>query len=322
MWTMIILFLAVACYIAANQFYKQTNDFKRKNFSFFRFKTVPKKLKMVNFGTTNALFAFNSYKELGLRGYNFSMQTESFEGDSLLLKHFTPNIAHDAIVCFTLAPCVGFYRNKMLPHELDYYLITGQGVENTRIKYCINKLLPLFPFKIKRGLHIIKDSNPINDILDLESITIDEKNAMKRMADMIVAWKNLFNLSSLEQTELGEDNIRNLNDNLFLLKKMVLNSKEHLWQPIIVITPFSKYLNKYISNNFIDVSIGHMINEITKEMKVPIFDYRTDAEFQDNLSLFLDGGFRLSKKGSEIFMKKLCYDITSRGIIANNSTLS
>ena len=64
-----------------------------------------------------------------------------------------------------------------------------------------------------------------------------------------------------------------------------------------------------------------MISQARRNLKVEVIDYRMHPEFQQDYGLYLDGGFRLNKRGSEKFVKKLLNDLNAKGYNLTNSSI-
>jgi hypothetical protein len=77
-------------------------------------------------------------------------------------------------------------------------------------------------------------------------------------------------------------------------------------------------LNKYFSHEFTEQLIDRSVNKVIENRNVPFLNYQWNSEFQNNYSLFTDGGFRLNEVGSEIFGRKVFHDLKGYGIQVTN----
>ena len=324
MWVFItICVFLIILYIIANILYKQTNAYKNTYFESQRFLNgVPNNLKIANFGTTCSEFAFNNYEELGLAGFNFAITCESLEGDYEILKKYSSRFAHNAIIfLLCVPPCLSLFRAEMIKHEYDYYRILGHGLLGNKIKYWIKDIFPLAPWRIFRAIRIIKDVPPQKDIVDNYSLVTTNEQASKNMGELAKRWQILFELQNLTEATIGTVNQQRLQKNMMIFGDMLEYCKEHGFMPLVVFPPFSKYLNRHFSDDFYNATLGKITEMAKTKYNVQVLDYRKTPEFQDDLTMYVDGGFRLSKKGSLIFIKRLLKEINKYGYSVNNKSL-
>ena len=77
-----------------------------------------------------------------------------------------------------------------------------------------------------------------------------------------------------------------------------------------------------MSGAFGDATLGGMERK-RKERGVPFLNFRKDERFQSELSLFTDGGYKLSSRGSLKYMKMLRADVQSfYEAVINNKSLN
>ena len=77
-----------------------------------------------------------------------------------------------------------------------------------------------------------------------------------------------------------------------------------------------------MSDAFGDATLGGIERKM-KERGVPFLNYRKDERFQSELSLFTDGGYKLSRRGSLKYMKILLADVQSfYETVINNKSLN
>lgn len=81
--------------------------------------------------------------------------------------------------------------------------------------------------------------------------------------------------------------------------------------------PFSKRLNKYFAEEFKECVLNQTINRAIEGMAVPFLDYQDDKMFQEGVWLFSDGGFRLNKQGSKLFIRQMAMDLKRYNIVIN-----
>lgn len=92
--------------------------------------------------------------------------------------------------------------------------------------------------------------------------------------------------------------------------------------PVVACTPLGRDLNSYVSDAFGNATLGGIERKM-KERGVPFLNYRKDERFQSELSLFTDGGYKLSRRGSLKYMKILLADVQSfYETVINNKSLN
>lgn len=318
-----ILLLIIAGYVVINLLYKKTNAYKNEQIPYSKFSSpIPEKLKFAVLGSTYALYAYDGLQDMHLNAFNFALPSESLEIDNVLLHRYADRIAADSVVIICLAACVTFYRYDMVSDRTHYYTFLNRNeIPMFSIKDKLQCLFPLHGKRIKRVLRILKDEPVRNGIYGNLHSSVSKEDAEKNMKGMAEGWISLFHLENLKQADKHEMNLCNQNRNTSLLRSMFQFCYERSWHPIVVIPPFSSELNQYFGDDFIDCSLFKMIGEAIDGMDVPVLDYRTNKSFQQQDSLFIDGGFRLSKYGSTKFIRMILNDLSSLGYNLTNGTI-
>lgn len=323
-WIIVGVFtLFIVGYFLLNVMYRRTNAYKN---GLIEIKGLAKGLKhevsIVNTGSTYSKFAFDECERLGIKEINISFSSQSIEADSVLLKTHSDYVPEGSVVCITLAACAMLYRQSMCADNSIYYAIIGKGVNEFKLLDWLKSKLPLFPLKIRRTFRLIKDVPLRNDLKNNGDTILSEGKAVANMTSLVAVWMKLFHLSDLTNARLSDVNKQSLEDNEKLLSDLVSYCKSKSWQPVFVVTPFSKYLNSLFSEEFTEAILTSSIYRVSQQQGILVFDYQRAKTFQDDLSLYVDGGFRLSKRGSAKFIKMLFADMTKQGIKADNSTMS
>lgn len=320
----IIFVVGIFAYILLNSIYRRSVAYKNANAAILKYqKEIPKKLQIVNFGSTYSMYAFNCYDELRINAFNFAIDAQSLEMDERLLKKYAFHIASGATVIFGLAACVTYYRYSMVSNKARYYeFLNKKDIPNYSLPCALRHYFPLSIGRLKSMIGVIIRGQEVNDIyagyptvLSREAMEIN----MQRMAD---GWINLFHLKNLKQKDENKENEQNKVSNTKLLRSMLEFCIDKGWKPVVVITPFSEILNNYFGEEFIDSSLGEMVNKASEGLGVDILDYRTHPSFLQDYSSFWDGGFKLNKKGSIRFVKLVLQDLNNRGYNLTNSTLA
>lgn len=309
---LVILLLIIISIIVVNVLYHKTNAYKNKLLVARNIMNgIPDHIKFAIFGSTYTMYAFNSYKELELDGcFSFAMDAQSLEIDNVLLHKYANCIEENATVVFSLAACVSLYRYKMVADKQKYY----HFLKNSELPYyslpdatyrffsrCVG-----MKQKLKR---IIKDTDPIDDVVEVFPPVCPEEEKRNNMAGMAKGWVILFHLNDLKSSSINPENQSNLEFNANLLKSMVEFCVEKKWKPVFVITPFSAELNQYFGEEFVQAVLYKLMEPARAKYNVPVYDYRTHESFQNDDTSYIDGGFRMSKYGSKKFIQLLFRDM-------------
>lgn len=325
MYLLLLLLLLVIILLFSfliNSLYKRTEVYKNLNITRRRFLDgVPANLKIVNFGSNYMMYACNNYKELELKGFNFSMPAQSLEIDESLLYQYSDFFSKDCIVVLGLAACVPFYGYSFCSDPEKYYDIIKK------------KYLPVFSLKIwlksafvislkKLRVMVKAMLKPVGTIREItySQRQINDKEKIKAlMKNYAKGWEQMFHLKNLKDTNFESCHLDKLDESTKILKRMFSFCKEKGFIPVVVLPPFGEELNKYYSEKFISESLKKCIKNT--EINVPIFDYRVNQNFQRHPELFLDGAFSLNKHGSLKWMKMFLKDLKKEGVIQNYNSL-
>lgn len=312
-WGLLFILLLAAMFIGLNAFYKRTDYFKWQHLELGSYKQgVPKQLDCGVFGSTYALYAFQAMPQYhsNNRFFNFSLNAESIEQDYLLFNKYKTHFNKRAFVLFTLAPCVCYYTYKASPQYNSYFLLSHKEIPNFKLSRYLSYRLPLLSdFKqIFRSLKFLLSEQEMS--LDaLFPPSVSEEVAKMNMKGMAEGWMHLFRLPNLREKNQDALNERALKENANDLKSMIDDCIQHEIVPVIVITPFAKELTNYFGKAFLDNGMYKLIQEAVGTHQVRVLDYLYDADYQNNRSLFADGGFRLNNAGSSLLCKKVMKEL-------------
>ena len=312
-WGLLFILLLAAMFIGLNAFYKRTDYFKWQHLELGSYKQgVPKQLDCGVFGSTYALYAFQAMPQYhsNNRFFNFSLNAESIEQDYLLFNKYKTHFNKRAFVLFTLAPCVCYYTYKASPQYNSYFLLSHKEIPNFKLSRYLSYRLPLLSdFKqIFRSLKFLLSEQEMS--LDaLFPPSVSEEVAKMNMKGMAEGWMHLFRLPNLREKNQDALNERALKENTNDLKVMIDDCIQHEIVPVIVITPFAKELTHYFGKDFLDNGMYKLIQDAVGTHQVRVLDYLYDADYQNNRSLFADGGFRLNNAGSSLLCKKVMKEL-------------
>ena len=323
-----VLFCALLGFLLLNWLYKRTNAYKNQLVTIKGYLDgVPDNLKLACFGSTYAKFAFNALDELNIQGFNFSLDAECLQCDRKLLELYGGKLSPGCIVVFGLAACIACCKEEEIVvfnyrqyfHVLDHKRLPRKLAHS--IKYRLGYYLPLAQ-NIKRAIRIFFDVPHIKDVMERYPAYCSALQAQTNMKSMAQGWIKLFHLQDLRQTNLSEENNKQINANAITLTEMIEYSRKMNWKPVIVIIPSSAELNGHFSDQFVDATLMKMVHKVEKATGVCVLDYRKDQAFQHDSSLFVDGGFRMSEYGSVKFIRQLTRDLNEKGFVLNNKSIA
>lgn len=320
----VILTIGIIAYALLNSIYRKSIAYKNANVAIQKYhKDIPENLQLVNLGSTYSMYAFNCYDELRLNAFNFAIDAQSLEMDERLLKRYSSHIASGATIIFGLAACVTFYRYSMTLNKTRYYgFLNKKDIPSFSLLCALRHYFPLSLGCMKALLGTIIRHNEEKGLYSGYPPVLSREAIELNMRAMANGWIKMFHLTDLKQRNTNMDNEHNKDFNTSLLRSMFEFCLSKGWKPIVVITPFSDILNKYFGDEFINTSLGDMVNKATDRLQVDVLDYRVHPAFQQDYTSFLDGGFRLNKKGSIKFVKLVLNDLNTKGYSLTNSTIS
>lgn len=316
----ILLLLLVFGILYMNRKTKSTNAYNNLCIDVKTFRDgLPKKIQLVNTGSTYSKFAFSSLYDKHLNYADFSLQSESLEMDDAIFTHYVDRLEPGCVVVVVVAACLLLYRETG-ENLLYYQILNDNEIPTYSIKRKIKSLFPLFKNKrlIKK---IVKDDSKWNSIYDSQKINFSERESAVYLDGLESAWETLFHLADLKSTNFSQENYDNINLNVNYLTKIINKCKEKSLRPVIVVPPFSKKLNDRFSKDFTDKVVDFYLRMVSRKQEVPYLNYQYDEYFQDKENLYIDGGFRLNYLGSTVFVNRLFSDLKMYGLDVSNKTI-
>lgn len=316
----IFLVLGGSFILAINKLYKKSTDYRNSRNDIKCFKNnLSSEYQIVNLGSTYSKFAFGAAGELGLNWGDFSLQAQSLEMDYVLFEKNISKIAPQGVVVITIAVCCPLYREAG-ENYLYYDLLDKNENPSYKITSKLKSFFPLlFPVKLfpKKLFHLIRGVRPYKDIYDTFPQQMCEKSSIKEMENLVAVWKKLFEIKDFQVSDLKKKHYEIMERNCEILKSIIKLCFDKKLRPSIVVPPFSKRLNKYFAEEFKECVLNQTINRAIEGMAVPFLDYQDDKMFQEGVWLFSDGGFRLNKQGSKLFIRQMAMDLKRYNIVIN-----
>ena len=295
----IIIAICILGLFLLNSAYKRTNAYYNKNYMHFDFKKK-KPAKIVVFGSTYSRYAFDAFRELRFDFLNYTLNSQCIANDYTNFKKLYNNINKNSIILIGLAPCSLMYKGK------EKFHIPGNRFAT--LKQALKYRFPII--NIKGLLKLLVDEGRYVDVYDSGYPKTDKENINNTMRKLVRIWEKEFDLKNLEDNNLSKKNKKNINENLFYLDKIISMCIKKEAKPIIVITPFSKYLNSFFSEKFINLVLINPVKQLkNKYDRLQVLNYQFEKEFQDDVALYMDGGFLLNRYGSMKLINKVNNDL-------------
>lgn len=309
--TILIVFLSVF-FLICNHAYKHSVHYNKKYLTTSDIRRgVPNDIQLAVFGSTYTKYGFNSFSELELQGFNFSLDAEPLECDLKLLEKYESHIAPNAVVVFTLAACAACskYEEVVKLNPINYYQVLGI----MKVPHCILSLkniikyyLPLL-FRPTNVKYIVMGGKIPNDVAEVTPYIVSSQKRKSSIEQLVNVWLKMFKLKDLKDSKLPNCIVERISKNTNVLSNLIEYSINKGYRPAIVVLPLSGSLNDYFSDAFVESTLGRMVKTASDKNKIPCFDYRKHSDFQNEDSFYIDGGFRLSKIGS-LHLTKLVYN--------------
>ncbi|MBD5554804.1 MAG: hypothetical protein HDQ95_05495 [Roseburia sp.] len=306
--------LFILFFILLNQAYKRTNDYNNYCIDIMTYrKGIPENLKFVNLGSTYSKYAFGACKEMNIDAFDLSLQAQSLEMDKAILQQYIERMDTGCIVVVAVAAACLLLDREDRSNPLYCQILKRKNNPQFKWRDKVESEFPLLvhPKRAKRILTGVEAFESIYDSVPA-CMTLEESN--KELESLVNVWRSLFHLKDLRSIDFSEHNNEMIRKNQQCLCDILDMCKNHRLTPVVVVPPFSERLNCYFSEEFKDIVINHTICESVKKRNVTVLNYQDDAEFQNSPELFVDGGFRLNKRGSMIFLRKLMKDLQKSGI--------
>lgn len=261
--------------------------------------------KVVNLGSTSAVFAFN-YECSNIKCANWALRRNPLLGDLSILKNYCSFLdPEEAYVIIPLCPFTSLsgsykylddrYYSILYPTMIpDYSYLHDLQVQkkwNEPMWY-----YPLYAFFVDTYKFIIKNRD--------RELTTEQMNADAQ--NKINSWCSEFSLEKLS-SKFSLVNQDAISDAIELLNQIIIFSTEHNWHPVIVIPPVHESLANFFSPEIKNKLISPLIDNI-KDKNVRVFDYLNNEKFSKDKSLFKDS-FLLNGKGAKKFTQTILMDL-------------
>lgn len=311
---MILVYLSVLFFIL-NFLIRQSKWFKVKYHDVMRLSPINSCIEIYNTGSTSSKYAFD-YNSIGINGLNAAMSPQSLEFDHNLLVKLIDNIKPNGIVIITICPFSSIldrYDNRSSNDKYYFILDKNQIDGYSTMRYIYIKLLyitPLIdifihPSLLKQIIAPVKDNARFTtNKMSSEELNIDAKKWIK-------CWQNEFKIPDLDHN-VSLKHYDTMRKNQQIVLDMINICKENNIKPVIVIPPYTKYLENYLSEAVINKYVYDFLSPIKQKTDIRILSYQNDDILTDKDNYF--NSFFFNKKGASLFTKK----VVTQVMIDNN----
>ena len=293
---------AVLIVYMMNKSYKRIDDQKYMDIlKFTMLGTYYQEVNIGNLGSSHGAydFAYDSITNKGYACFNFANTSQSYDYDYAVLKEFG-NYMTDGSVLFIPVSYFSFNNEVTNSTEAEamsiryYHFLSPQNIPDYNLYVdIVTTRLPILSagediLQIFPRLNTVLTAHAANDGINVDEFIRQAQNRYSRHFD------------NKDEYFLPE-RIENLHD-------IINYCREHDITPVLITTPFSKYYNDLVSQDFLE-EFYVTINRISHDTSVSYYDYSHDERFNDNLEYFSDAD-HLTEEGAAYFTDILWNEVT------------
>ncbi|MBD5448578.1 MAG: hypothetical protein HDR28_00145 [Lachnospiraceae bacterium] len=293
---------ALLVIFALNKPYKKIND--QNYMDIVKFDMLGREyweIHVGNLGSSHGAYDFD-YSTIQERGYvcfNFANTSQSYDYDYAILKEFGQYMETDSVLFIPVsyfsfnnevinrteaeAMSVRYYRFLSLENIPNYDPYVDLVTNRLPVLSAGEDILKLFP-----RLHTTLTVHAAGDGIDVEEFA---RKAEERYGRHFNNKDEYFMPKRIEE-----------------LRSIIDYCKEHEITPVLITTPFSRYYNELVSQEFLQ-EFHDTINEIATDTHVNYYDYSQDERFYENLEYFSDSD-HLNEDGARYFTDILWDEVT------------
>lgn len=299
-----IVLLGIAGLFLLNSLYKRSSHYNNQFVDvrkYWEMAEFPKDLQVVNLGSNHPKFGFD-YSKSGVKGLNCAVGPQTFEYDFAILRKITPYLTPGASVIIPVCLLNFFlYRQKSRDAHAKYYTflpkqdIVGyskkEKLKLIKFPLLFNPRLLCFVLRdIKKDTRFELTENPMKDAATLE-----------KDADFwINCWNREFNIT-LPMPILSQENENEIQQNIKVLKEMLIYCTLHGFKPVIAILPVTEHLSSRFTEDFIQTHILRYITE-ANVVKASVLNYLKDERFTSS-ELYINSFFMNKRGRKEVTME-------------------
>lgn len=295
---------AVCLIFLLNLPYKKIDE--QKYLEFMKYDTVGREyceIHIANLGSSHGAsdFIYDTVDDIAAIGYacfNFANTSQSFDYDYAMLKEFGDYLVKNSVL-FIPVSYFSFNNEVVSTSEAQamslryYHFLSPENIPNYDLYIdIITNRLPILAagediMKLFPNINPVLTAHAANDGIDVEEFA---RRAQERYSRHFDNKEEYFLPERIEE-----------------LYAIIDYCKEHEITPVLVTTPFSKYYNDLVSQDFLQKFRG-TVTTIASDTGVSYYDYSFDERFGENLQYFSDSD-HLSGEGAAYFMNILWNEV-------------
>lgn len=279
------------------------------NYNYFteKFKHMPKHLKIVCIGTTQAFFAID-FSDCSVPAFNMSLWLNYFTYSKRLLEKYSNRIEPHATILITLQYPIflcsekcSFTRDNALQYSK---ILFGKDPHVSVLRQCLYRIIPDSCFSTNnfdsiRQVELRNKKMNHLKIWELEQYVENTKNAWEKEIEC----DNLRENSGVI-TQFHKDRLKTSIDHVI---EIIDLCRKNDWNPILVSLPFSKIFNDRIPEEFKQNCYFQCIEELIKRTNCKWLDYMQDKRM-DDINNYMDVWW-LNERGRKKFTKIVLNEI-------------
>jgi hypothetical protein len=276
-----------------------------------KFKDIPEHIQLANVGSSHGIRSFD-YNSVPCQSYNFSLSSQYFLYDYLVLKQYINRFNKGAVL---FIPISYFQITRIKTDFRDqraryYHFLAKKYMDFYSIQEkTLFARIPVLTAERDTLKFIIKDIPPIPEFKFMTETELIEYCIEKH---------KLWTTDSNNVFEAGEEG---LTHNKYWVGQIIELCYANNIQPILVTTPITSVLN----NIYMEKTPDFFDNfyRFTRELQetypgLPYFDYSHDPRFEEDFSLFFDGD-HLNTIGAKKFTAIVMSDLQASGLFNTRS---
>ena len=315
MIVLVLLIICVLAFLMLNILYRRTNAFKNTLSDVVKYKFWPSgtdKMDIVNIGSNHPKYAFD-WSVTSLKGENCAVGPQAFEYDYAVLRYVTPALANGSIVVIPIC-LLNFYLYRFDARSNYYKYYTFLDKKDIHDYSWAEKLLHIQCPLLSNPLLAVRIFRDVSKDVSLSQTKNQLSSEIELDADAnkwYEGWEQQFKIK-ISNPVPSKKNLEDIQQNIMILKEILLYCKSNGYKPVISILPVTDYLSSKFTERFIQEQIICYIEE-ANVVGAPVLNYLNDERFSS--SEYYINSFFFNKKGRELFTKQFVEDLRAQSIL-------
>lgn len=265
-------------------------------------------VQLANVGSSHGAYdiVYDGFTERGISCFNFGHTSQTYQYDLALLAEYGHYLDKG---CVLLIPVSYFSFNNETTNAAE-----AQALSVKYYHFLSPKNVPdydLFTDIVTNRLPILSAGEDLIKLLPRTSLSL---TVFAAEAPDLPAMDEAAEAEFANRAAQRFDRHFNNKEEYFLpereeqLYAIITYCKEHELTPVLITTPFSKYYNALVPEDFLERFYG-TVNRIASDTGVNYYDYSHDKRFSENLSLFSDSD-HLNEAGAAYFTQILAEEVS------------